>query len=78
MFKFEKNYIVWKVLFYVRVQNSLFEGELMNTQFLRVETGMKKLIDESVDSVRIYFLRTSDVVKIKTIGVEKARSGTVI
>ncbi|MEM3334054.1 MAG: CRISPR-associated endonuclease Cas2 [Thermoplasmata archaeon] len=78
MFKFEKNYIVWKVLFYVRVQNSLFEGELTDTQFLRVETGMEKLIDESVDSVRIYFLRTSDVVKIKTIGVEKVQSGTVI
>ncbi|MCW1298683.1 MAG: CRISPR-associated endonuclease Cas2 [Candidatus Parvarchaeota archaeon] len=70
--------MVSKVLFYVRVQNSLFEGELTDTQFLRVETGMKKLIDESVDSVRIYFLRTSDVVKIKTIGVEKAQSGTVI
>ncbi|MEM4589235.1 MAG: CRISPR-associated endonuclease Cas2, partial [Thermoplasmata archaeon] len=52
------------------MQNSLFEGELTDTQFLRVETGMEKLIDESVDSVRIYFLRTSDVVKIKTIGVE--------
>lgn len=60
------------------VQNSVFEGELTESQFMRIESGLKEIIDESVDSVRIYVLRSQDAVKVKTIGVEKAQLGTII
>ncbi|MCX8174557.1 MAG: CRISPR-associated endonuclease Cas2 [Thermoplasmata archaeon] len=74
---------VSKVCSYLRcflawVQNSVFEGELTESQFMRVESGLKEIIDASVDSVRIYILRSQDAVKVKTIGVEKAQIGTII
>lgn len=60
------------------VQNSVFEGELTESQFMRIESGLREIMDESVDSVRIYILRNKDVLKIKTIGVEKAQVDTII
>jgi len=60
------------------VQNSVFEGELTDSQLMRIEKGLKEIIDESVDSVRIYILRSAEAMKVKTLGVEKAQLGTII
>jgi len=60
------------------VQNSVFEGELTDSQFMRIESGLKEIIDENIDSIRIYIMRLKDATKIKTLGVEKANLDTII
>ena len=53
------------------VQNSVFEGELTDSQFKRVQHDLKELIEGDEDSVQFYTFRTKDQVKIETLGVQK-------
>ena len=46
-----KKYLTW-------VQNSVFEGEITDANLLRLINEIKKVIDESQDSVLIYKFRT--------------------
>ncbi len=74
---------VTKICQYLRrsmdwVQNSVFEGELTDAEFKRIQHDLKELIEADVDSVRIYRWRTKDQVKIETLGVEKADIGCII
>lgn len=54
------------------VQNSVFEGELTESQLMRIKEGIKRIIDKNSDSVRIYTMRSKDVFKMEIIGIEKA------
>ena len=74
---------VTKICQYLRrsmdwVQNSVFEGELTDAEFKRIQHDVKELIEADVDSVRFYTFRTKDQVKIETLGVEKADIGCII
>jgi len=74
---------VSKVCYFLRrylnwIQNSVFEGELTESQLMEVKSGLRELIDKREDSVRIYILRCRDVVKTDVIGVEKAETGNII
>jgi len=60
------------------VQNSVFEGELTDSQFKRIKHDLTELVHEDEDSVRIYSFRTKAQVKIETIGVPKADTGCII
>ncbi len=60
------------------VQNSVFEGELTDSQFKRVRHDIKEMMHEDEDSVRIYAFRTKEQVKIETMGVLKADIGCII
>ena len=60
------------------VQNSVFEGELTDSQFKRIRHDLNELVHEDEDSVRIYSFRTKEQVKIETIGVPKADTGCII
>jgi CRISPR-associated protein Cas2 len=60
------------------VQNSVFEGELTDSQFKRVQHDLKELIEEDEDSVRFYTFRTKDQVTIETMGVEKADTSCIV
>jgi len=60
------------------VQNSVFEGELTASQFKRIKYDLKKIINEEEDSVRFYILRTKELLKTETMGVEKASLSTII
>ena len=62
----------------VRVQNSVFEGELTDRQFADVEYGLKKIIEKDEDSVRFYVIRSQDLVKVGNMGIEKADQCTII
>jgi CRISPR-associated protein Cas2 len=66
-----RRYLLW-------VQNSVFEGELTESQFMSVENGLKKIIDTSTDNIRIYIVRTKDAIKVKSIGIDKANLDTII
>ena len=60
------------------VQNSVFEGELTDAEYKRIQHDVKELMEADVDSVRFYRFRTKDQVKIETLGVEKAETGCIV
>jgi len=62
----------------VRVQNSVFEGDLTDRQFADVEYGLKQIIEKKEDSVRFYVIRSQDLVKVSNMGVEKGEQCTII
>lgn len=54
-----------------RVQNSVFECLLNNTQFAMVKKQLADIIDEQKDSIRYYILGDKYKNKVEHIGVEK-------
>ena len=63
-----------------RVQNSVFECLLDNGQCIKLKAVLTDIIDESVDSLRFYYLGNKYKTKVEHIGVEKgiAADGTLI
>lgn len=54
------------------IQNSVFEGELTESEFEIIYNGLIEIIDENVDSVIIYKLRMAELLNRKVLGVEKS------
>lgn len=54
-----------------RVQNSVFECVLDPGQCLLLKSVLTNLIDESVDSLRFYYLGNSKKAKVEQVGVIK-------
>ncbi|MFN3562755.1 MAG: CRISPR-associated endonuclease Cas2 [Chloroherpetonaceae bacterium] len=52
------------------IQNSVFEGELSDSDYLRLKAEIKKIIDESEDSV-IFFALNGKYLQRETLGTEK-------
>jgi len=63
MLKLFRRYLVW-------VQNSVFEGELTEAQFLELQSEARKLIQEP-DSVIFYRLRDERYAERTVLGNEK-------
>jgi CRISPR-associated protein Cas2 len=63
--KFLKCYLNWK-------QNSVFEGEITESQLEKIKVGLKELIDSSVDSVLIYKLPSKKNMEMEVIGTDKS------
>ncbi|UJG42618.1 MAG: CRISPR-associated endonuclease Cas2 [Candidatus Heimdallarchaeum endolithica] len=64
--------------FLERVQNSVFEGEITKTQLVEIENGLKRLMNEEHDCVRIYTIRSKELVKLSNLGIEKVETGQFI
>jgi CRISPR-associated protein Cas2 len=62
--KFLKIYLYWR-------QNSVFEGELSNSQLEEVKAGLKEIVDENIDSVLIYKFPSKKNFELEVIGIEK-------
>ncbi len=62
--KFLRKYLNW-------VQNSVFEGNLTESQFEKVKYGLKKLICEEEDAVLYYVFSTPKWVERGILGKEK-------
>ncbi len=62
--QFLRRYLNW-------VQNSVFEGELTESELMRIEIGLKEIIDESEDSIVIYILPNEKVINKRFIGTKK-------
>lgn len=60
------------------VQNSVFEGEIGKAVLEEIKIGIKGIIDEHEDSVRIYILPNERPLKREVIGTEKVELGNVI
>ena len=54
-----------------RVQNSVFECILDNAQCVVLKAELSELIDETVDSLRFYYLGNNYNTKVEHIGVDR-------
>ena len=57
-----------------RVQNSVFECILDNAQCVMLKSILSEIIDEDVDSLRIYYLGNKYKTKVEHIGVDRGTS----
>ena len=55
-----------------RVQNSVFECELTEAQLCILKERIKEIIDNSLDSIRVYHLNRNEKRRVEVIGVETA------
>lgn len=54
-----------------RVQNSVFECILNQAQSVKLKAILTELIDESVDSLRFYYLGNQYKTKVEHIGIDR-------
>lgn len=54
------------------IQNSVFEGEVSESEFKIIHDGLIEIIDEEVDSIIIYKLRMAELLNREVLGVEKS------
>ncbi|WP_299526198.1 CRISPR-associated endonuclease Cas2 [uncultured Methanobrevibacter sp.] len=62
---FLRQYLFW-------IQNSVFEGEVSESEFKIIHEGLMNIIDEEFDSIIIYKLRMAEVMNREVLGIEKA------
>ncbi len=60
------------------IQNSVFEGEVTQAEFMRIVKTLKTLIDENTDSVIIYTFSNEKLVKRVKLGIEKAKITNIL
>ncbi|MEM5874306.1 MAG: CRISPR-associated endonuclease Cas2 [Candidatus Aenigmatarchaeota archaeon] len=69
--QFLRQYLNW-------IQNSVFEGELSESELKRVEIGLNEIINPDEDSIIIYQFPTERILKKIHIGIRKAEPSVVI
>ncbi|WP_202320540.1 CRISPR-associated endonuclease Cas2 [Archaeoglobus neptunius] len=69
--KFLRKHLNW-------IQNSLFEGELTQSDLEEVKMGLREIINEDEDMIVIYRLRSRDVAKREVLGIEKSSVDEII
>ena len=69
--QFLRKYLNW-------MQNSVFEGELTESEMKRVEMKLKDIIDKNQDSIIIYRLPSNNMLERESIGIKKAEPTSVI
>lgn len=69
--QFLRTYLNW-------VQNSVFEGELTESEFKTIELKLKEIVDLDRDSIIIYVIQHEKLITKKYIGIEKTDNSCVI
>lgn len=69
--KLLKGYLHW-------VQNSVFEGELTESQIEEVKAQLKKVVQDQPHSVLLYIARNSKWIDRQSIGSEKNTTDNII
>ena len=54
------------------IQNSVFEGDITDSEFELIYKGLMEIIGEEVDSVIIYKLRMAELLNREVLGIEKS------
>lgn len=54
----------------LRVQNSVFECEVTEAQYVKLKDALSTVMDKSLDSIRFYHLNKNDNRRVVTIGKE--------
>lgn len=62
--KTSRKYLYW-------VQNSVFEGEITKANYVKLKSELKKVIDESYDSILFYTFETTKYSSRENIGIKK-------
>ena len=62
---FLRQYLFW-------IQNSVFEGEVTESEFKIIYNGLMNIIDQDVDYIIIYKLRMSELLDREVLGIEKS------
>lgn len=55
-----------------RVQNSVFECEVTEAQYCLLKERTKKIINDTLDSIRFYSLSRNERKRVEVLGVETA------
>jgi len=66
-----RRYLFW-------VQNSVFEGEASESAYAAMTKELLAIIDQEIDSVIIYRLKSQDSAQRTVLGIEKAMSDFVV
>lgn len=62
--KTSRKYLYW-------VQNSVFEGEISDANYVKLKMELKKIINEEYDSILFYTFRTTKYSERENIGIVK-------
>jgi len=71
VFKYCGRFLTW-------VQNSVFEGEVTQSQLARIERGISRIIEPDYDSVLIYVLRDNNWLDRRSLGARKGEPTNLI
>lgn len=55
-----------------RVQNSVFECEITEVELCLLKERLKEIIDNTIDSIRLYHLNRNENRRVEVLGVETA------
>ncbi len=69
--KIGRKYLTW-------VQNSVFEGDITDANFIKLKHELKKNIKKEEDSIVFYVFRTKAYTSREIMGIEKGKSETII
>lgn len=69
--KFLKRFLNW-------IQNSVFEGEITESQLIRIENYLNKKTEQDYDFIKIYILSSNKYLKIDVIGTVKKENSNII
>ncbi|MDR0911087.1 MAG: CRISPR-associated endonuclease Cas2 [Methanobrevibacter sp.] len=60
------------------IQNSVFEGEVTNSEYNTIMTGLENIIEEDEDSIIIFKFRTEDEMDRVILGIEKSPINSIL
>lgn len=60
------------------IQNSVFEGEVTKSEFLKIKSGLRDIINSDEDSIIIFRFRTEDAMHKEVLGIEKSPINEVL
>ena len=69
--KILRKYMTW-------IQNSVFEGELTESELMRLKNEIKKEIDKNTDAVHFYIVKSEKYMKKETLGTPKAEKENIL
>ena len=69
--KILRKYMTW-------IQNSVFEGELTESELMRLKREIRDAIDKNSDAVHFYIVKTEKYMKKETLGTPKAEHNTIL
>ena len=71
LLKFLRQHLIW-------IQNSVFEGDVTESQFEMIRKGIKDRINKEKDSIILYQFDSQSYTEREVIGVERNRTDSFI
>lgn len=71
LLKFLRQHLIW-------IQNSVFEGDVTESQFEIIKKGIKDKINKEKDSVIIYTFRSQNYTNREVVGIERNETDSFI